>query len=200
MEWHKIAQELKADFNIISQGKSDFVLEYLVVGQEDTLPQQWVQCLLELKARYFSIANLILDIKEARQRHRRHKLIETVTLGLFGNARRQELQVESLQLSIDGIYAEFHTLYRLYKSMPKFSREQIEAGQYEYWKTRLTKQGYFDVLATGRVQAGNLEGLRQINTSPDYSKAGQVSFDYRPLPTIEEKFKELLKADNDQST
>ena len=198
MELHKIHEELKADFDTISQGKSDFVLEHLIVGQEDTPVQQWVQCLLELKARYFSIANLMLDIKEAEQRHRRHRFIEAVTFGLFGNARRQELRVESLQLSINGLYAEFHTLYRLYKAMPKFSREQIEAGQYEYWKTRLTKQGYFDVLATGRVQVGNLEGLHQINAMPDYSEAGQVSFNYAPMPTIEEKFRELLRADNDK--
>jgi len=193
-QFDDIATELKADFETISQGKSDFVLEHLVVGQEDTLPQQWVQALLELKARYFSIAGLMLDIKEAKQRYRLHKVLETITLGLFGNARRQELRVESLQLSIDGLFGEFHTLYRLYKTMPKFSREQIEAGQYEYWKTRLTKQAYFDVLATGRVQQGNMEGLRQINTWPDYSENGKVTFHSAPILDVDEKFKELLEA------
>jgi len=194
-----IANELKADFATIAQGKSDFVLEHLIVGQEDTPVQQWVQCLLELKARYFSIANLILDIKEARQKHRLHRFLETVSLGLIGNARRQELRVESMQLSIDGLYGEFHTLYRLYKSMPKLSREQIEAGQYDYWKKRLTKQSYYDVLATGRVQQGNMEGLRQINTWPEYGEKA-VEFRSMPLPTIEKKFRELLEADNDKPT
>jgi len=188
-----IAAELKSDFETIAQGKSDFVLEHLVVGQEDTLPQQWVQAVLELKVRYFSIAGLLLDMKEAKRKYKLHKFIETITLGLFGNSRRQELRIESLQLSIDGLYGEFHALYRLYKSMPKLSRKQIEAGQYEYWKTRLTKQAYFDVLAKGRVQQGNMEGLRQINARPDYSENGKVTFHYSELPTIEQRFKELLK-------
>lgn len=190
-----IATELKADFETIAQGKSDFVLEHLIVGQEDTPVQQWVQCLLELKARYFSIANLLLDIKEAEQKYRLHKFIETVTLGLFGNARRQELRVENLQLSIDGLYGEFNTLYRLYKQMPKLTREQIEAGQYDYWKRRLSKQAYFDVLATGRVQQGNMEGLRQINGSPEYLE-DRVNFNFGELATVEQKFKDLLEANN----
>ena len=194
-----IATELKADFETIAQGKSDFVIEHLIVGQEDTPVQQWVQCLLELKARYFSIAGLMLDIKEARQKYRLHRWLEMITFGLVGNARRQELQVESLQLSINGLYGEFNALYRLYKSMPKLSREQIEAGQYDYWKKRLTKQSYYDVLATGRVQQGNMEGLRQINTWPEY-KQDAVEFRSAPLPTIEEKFRELLEADNAKST
>lgn len=192
MNLDDIAAELKTDFETIAQGKSNFVLEHLIVGQEDTAPMQWVQAVLELKARYFSIANLMLDIKEARQKHRLHKFIETVTFGLVGNARRQELQVENLQLSIDGLYGEFHALYRLYKSMPRLDREQIEEAQYDYWKKRLTKQAYFDVLATGRVQAGNMEGLRQINAAPNYLENG-VEFHYGELPTIEQRFKELLK-------
>lgn len=193
MQFDDIANELKADFEIIAQGKSDFVLEHLVVGQEDTPPMQWVQCLLELKARYFSIADLLLDIEDAKQKHRLHRLIEAVTFGLFGNARRQELRVESLELSINGLFGEFNALYRLYKQMPKFSREQIEAGQYEYWRTRLTKQGYFDYLAMGRVQQGNLEGLRQINVSPDYSKPDRLQYVTMPMPTIDDRFKGVDK-------
>lgn len=190
-----IAVELKQDFETIAQGKSNFVLEHLIVGQEDTAPMQWVQAVLELKARYFSIAGLMLDIKEAKQKYRLHKFIEFITFGLFGNARRQELQVEHLQLSIDGLYGEFHTLYRLYKSMPRLDRKQIETAQYDYWKKRLTKQAYFDVLATGRVQVGNMEGLRQINAWPEYGEKA-VEFRYGELPTIEQRFRELLEDEN----
>lgn len=198
-QFDDIVKEFKADFETIAQGKSDFVLEHLVVGQEDTLPQQWVQCILELKVRYFSIANLQLDIEDAKQKYRLHKFIEVITFGLFGNSRRQELRVESLELNIKGLFGEFYKLYNLYKAMPKFSREQIEQGQYDYWKARLTKQAYFDVLATGRVQQGNMEGLRQINTYPDYSENGKVTFQYLPMREVEEKFRELLESQNKKS-
>lgn len=197
MNIEQIATELKADFETIAQGKSDFVLEHLIVGQEDTPPMQWVQCVLELKARYFSIAGLMLDIKEAEQKYRLHRFFETVTFGLFGNARRQELQVESMQLSINGLYGEFHALYRLYKAMPKLSREQIEEGQEFYWKQRLLKQAQYDVLSTNRVKQGNLEGLRQVGILVRLDEKGQVSFLEQPLPTIEQKFEALL---NDKSS
>lgn len=193
-----IINELKSDFETIAQGKSDFVLEHLIVGQEDTPVMQWVQCLQELKARYFAIANLMLDIKEAEQKQRLHRFLESVTFGLFGNARRQELRVENLQLSIDGLYGEFNALLRLYKQMPRLTREQIEAGQYEYWKRRLSKQAFFDIVARGAIQQGNMEGLRQIKAVSDHPGMlfGKVNFDFGKMPTVEERFKELLEANN----
>jgi len=62
-----------------------------------------------------------------------------------------------------GAGREFETLYQMWRAFPhRFTREELDAAQEEYWRLRLTRQANQDLQAAGRVSAGNQEALRQI--------------------------------------
>jgi hypothetical protein len=54
--------------------------------------------------------------------------------------------------------------------MPKFTAEEMEAGETKYWLERLTIQAQIDIEAHGAIGTGNAEALRQIDLIRDYSK------------------------------
>jgi hypothetical protein len=63
-----------------------------------------------------------------------------------------------------GALREFESLYKIWQSFPKkYTRQEIDAAQPDYWKLRLERQAQQDLQATGRIGVGNSEALRQIN-------------------------------------
>ena len=149
-----IIQELQQDFEAIAMPRSGYVLENLVVKVHEHPTEQWRQCVIELKSKYFNIRRALI----------RQQIIERDI-----EAESDELEIElkridleELGFSLIGYIREFEALYQIYKQFPRFSRDELDAGQAEYWYNRLTKQAQQDVQAHGRVSVGNLEGLRQI--------------------------------------
>lgn len=161
-----VLEELVQDFDAIAMPRSAYVLENLVVKVHEHVSQQWLQCVLEMRSKYNNIRRHLVN----RQKLQRE--IETLTDELDRELRRIDL--DDLEWSLLGAEREFFALYSIYKQLPRFTAEQIEAGQREYWYNRLTKQAQQDLLATGRVSVGNIEALRQIKAQLGI-EGGQVT-------------------------
>lgn len=151
-----VLKELRQDFDAIAMPRSAYVLENLVVKVHEHPSQQWLQCVLEMRSKYNNIRRHLVN----RQKLQRE--IETLTDELDRELKRIDL--DDLEWSLLGAEREFFALYSIYKTLPRFTREEIEAGQREYWYNRLTKQAAQDIQAMGRVSVGNQEALRQIRT------------------------------------
>lgn len=75
----------------------------------------------------------------------------------------KQVELEQLQRAMLGASREFAFLNNMWMNWGKrYTREDLNNAQEEEYKQRLITQAQHDIEATGRISAGNLEGLRQI--------------------------------------
>ena len=157
----QIIIDLQQDFDAIAMPRSAYVLEHLVVKERDTEPEQWAQCVLEMRVKYIGIKRTLLQQERIR--------LEMDSLGDDGlegiDKKLKGIDLEESEWTLTGQLREFFALYQIYQSFGRhYSRAEIEAAQSEYWYKRLTRQASQDVLASGRISVGNQDALRQIKT------------------------------------
>lgn len=175
MDFQKIIEQLEEDFEAIQMARPPFVLEKFVVGAHDHHPAQaWAQCVLEMQIKY--------DAIRRAQIRRQQLLIEIERLATSEDEVEQleaglkRIDLEEQDRAELGARREFEALWQIYESFGRrYSREELNQAQPEYWQTRLQRQAEHDLLASGRVSPGNQEALRQIGTglpSPNRQIAG----------------------------
>jgi hypothetical protein len=156
----EIRTEVDRDIPECQKWRSDVQLKAFVAGQHDTRPRQWRQVLIEIERAIDAI-----DEAAIRQRQIERKIAE------WGKVRMPEADDEAALLAIAhrqqaramlGKMRELETLYSLYKSMPRFTYDQIEAAEAEYWRLRITRQAIHGILATGRIGVGDLDSMKQL--------------------------------------
>lgn len=171
IEINKIINEMQADFDAIAMPRSAYVLENLVVKVHEHETIQWLHCVLEMRIKYNNIRRSQLQREIIREEINRLDLNDTIEQ-LKADLKRIDL--EELEHSELGYIREFMSLYQIYQTLPRFTREQIEEAQAEYWFSRLVKQSVQDIQATGRVSVGNIEALRQIKAKVEVTQAGEI--------------------------
>lgn len=153
--------ELRGAFREIQQPRSDFALEHFVVGQHDTEPARYAQCVLELQIKYNAIRRgqikqqiVEIEIKRLVVSNDEIKALE---------AQEKAIDLEDLELAMSGAFREFSALYAIWKSFEtQYTHEELQGAQVEYWHKRLEKQANQDLAATGRIGVGNQDALAQI--------------------------------------
>lgn len=170
-KFNEILSELKADFGTIAMAKSAYVLEHLNVKTHDHPTVQWAQALEEMRRRYYGIKRALIQVEILRRDiDRSNPTTEALEIEL------KRVDLEELEWSINGSWQEFLALYRVYQQYERFTREELEAGQPEYWQATLARQAGQDLQAFGRVSPANLEGLRQTGLGLNVYESGKVEF------------------------
>jgi hypothetical protein len=159
----------------VKQSRSRFQLEHFVIGQHDTAEMRFMQICLELEALEYSLATMKLEARKAE--------IEIERLRASGDAvdaidaEIKGLGLQQATISLQGMEREAAILRDLFDESPKFTREQIERAQPEYWRARLLRQTVLQ--ATGHRlgvgwaqldahrQAGDLEQVLALAESPE---------------------------------
>lgn len=158
-----IISELQQDFEAIQMARPPFVLEKFVVGahRQDSEAQGWAHAVLEMKIKY--------DAIRRAQIGRKIILLEIEQLDASGDevdrlrADLKRIDLEEQDRAELGAIREFEALYEIYRSFGRrYSREELNAAQPEYWQNRLTRQARQDSQATGRIGQGNQDALGQI--------------------------------------
>ena len=160
--------ELLQDFDAIQMARSPEVLRRFVVGTQaiDHPAQGWAQTVLELQIKYDDIrrarinAELIqLEIGELESQGTEKSRLE---------AKLKCIDIEAQNRAMLGAVREFKSLYAIYKGFEKrYTREELDATQIEYWQNRLTRQAMQDQQSNLLgISAGNLQALREANVSP----------------------------------
>jgi hypothetical protein len=152
--------DLHEAFAHIQQPRSDYQLRHFVVGQHDTEPNRYAQCVLELQIKYNAIRRGLL----AKQKLE----IEIQRLIASGDeidaisADEKKIDIEEVDLAISGAFREFQCLYAIWKSFSRqYTHQELQEAQEEYWQARLTRQAIQDLHAAGRISQGNQDALRQ---------------------------------------
>lgn len=159
--------DLDKAFHEIQQSRTDYELQHFVVGQHDTMAQQYAQCVLELQIKYSNVRRAIITKKkitaeiEELDRQKNGSTILQCDIDL------KKIDLEDQDLAMLGALREFQALHRIFKAFPKrFTRAELNGAQEEYWIKRLTRQANQDLMASGRVGTGNIDALRMIGRSP----------------------------------
>ena len=146
----------------VQQARSRFQLEKFVVGQHDTLEAQYKQTLLEIQKLIHTIKIVTLQLKKQtieidRLRNEQDE-IKTI------DAEIVEVEQEQTCLALIGAKKELKDLLQIWDSFPeKYTHEQLENNQADYWDLRLTRQAQLEALGQdGKVGWSSLDSLRQI--------------------------------------
>jgi len=145
----------------IQQSRSNFQLEKFVVNQHDTDEMRYQQTIIELQQLYYTIKTVSLEMKKTEIEINR--LRETGDEVDEIDAQIKELGLEQTRLVGIGAFRELDTLLSIYNSFEhKYTREEIEAAQPEYWNKRLSRQATLEAIGGTQAQAAHLDSLRQI--------------------------------------
>lgn len=145
----------------VQKPRSAFQLEKFVVGQHDTDEMKYYQTVIEIQSLYYTIRNVSLEMKKTE--------IEINKLRKTGDeideidAQIKELGLEQTRIVGVGAFRELSDLMQIFNSFEKkYTREEIEMAQPEYWNKRLNRQAVLELNAGSQAAAANLESLRQI--------------------------------------
>ena len=160
----KPSDELLKAFKEIQQPRTEYVLRHFVVGKHETPQQQYSHCVLNLQIKYNALRRAKIHLEKVEYLIEKYRKEEDNGNKLSGFKRRdKEIDCEECELAVLGALREFEALYRIWNEFDKkYTREEIDLAQPEYWNKRLTRQTNQDLFATGRVGAGNQDALRQI--------------------------------------
>jgi hypothetical protein len=162
-QWHeRLAKAARA----IQQPRTDFELAHFVVGQHDTEPRRWVQCVLELQIKVQTLRRA--KIAERQMRRRIRKLERKGTRKAVDKAKLMRIDLEDHEMAILGATREARALWTIYKGFSRaYSRRQLNGSEEEYWRRRLARQALQDANATGRIGVGNQDALRMLGSPTD---------------------------------
>ena len=192
------SDEIVAKSNTITNGTPRFKIEHFVGNSELTPYKKMRQFLVEIQIRqdsYLNIENALakakvqLEIEEEKLKvaptelEKKYCALEIFNLKKdikkYEFNRRQALQekddfvkcIQDLHNSDKGKLEDGTPLLEVFGN-----KELEEKLEKEYWIIRLAKQASNDLLATGKIQSGNLDALAMLD-SKDHEQALQLVCD-----------------------
>lgn len=153
-------EEIEKAIAEIQQPRSRFQLERFVLGQHATPEMQYYQVCLELqdmiyKYKLAEINRKKTDLKIERLRSSGDELDEL-------KAQEIELGQEQTRLAVIGAQRELAHLIDIWDTFNhKYTREEIEAAQPDYWQARLTNNAKAMLMGGQSVNAAHIEAMEQ---------------------------------------
>lgn len=160
----EVPNEIYEAFLEIQKPRTNFQLEKFVVGQHDLPEQQYKQTLLEIQQLIFNLKSIRLELKKteieiARLRATKDEIDEV-------DAQIKEIGQERTKLALVGAIRELKDLIEIWKKFPvKFTYQQLEQSEPDYWDKRLTRQAALEHMGSdGKIGWASLDALRQIGS------------------------------------
>ena len=188
-KYENILQEIEKDFMDIPFGNSIFQIKHFVINAAETperiyrtIGLQMHSKITFLKDAYYTKEEKLIDLEELEYNLKKEK-------SSF-EKRRIELKIKktkdgliSSEKMINDSIIELDYYYNIYKKMPKFTREDFEKAEFEYYSKNLHKQ------AVGLT--GALESLYNIGLT--LNEKGELVNHPNELPDMEKVDKFLSK-------
>ena len=143
----------------IQQPRSRFQLIHFVIGQHDTPEMRFYQLCLELQDMGYKLRVAELSVRKTEVEISR--LLETGDELDAIEAEEKQVGLEQTLIVMRGAEREIAVLTDLFDESQKFTRDEIEHAQPEYWQKRLTRQTNLQIMS-GNVGWAQLDSMRQI--------------------------------------
>ncbi len=148
----------------IQQPRSRYQLIHFVIGQHDTPEMRFYQLCLELQDMGYKLRTAQLSVRKTEIEIAR--LLETGDEIDAIEAEEKQVGLEQTRIVMRGAEREIAVLTDLFDESQKFTRDEIEHAQPEYWEKRLTRQTNLQIMAGG-VGWAQLDSMRQIGLLDD---------------------------------
>jgi hypothetical protein len=161
-----VFEEIEKAILEVQQPRSRFQLEKFVLGQHQTPEMQYYQVCIELqdmiyKLRIAELNNKKTELKINRLRATGDELDEL-------EAQELELSASQSEFAILGAKREIAHLVDIFNSFKhKYSREEIETAQPDYWKAKLTNTARAQLMG-GSVNAAQVQAMEQAGILGDF--------------------------------
>jgi predicted transcriptional regulator len=153
-------EEIEKAIAEVQQPRSRFQLEHFVLGQHATDEMKYYQTVIELQDAIYKYKLAVLNVKKAE--------IKIVKLRATGDelddikAQERELGLEQTRLAMVGAKREMEELVKIFNSFEhKYTRDEIEAAQPDYWQARLTNNARAMLMGGSSVNAAHIEAMEQ---------------------------------------
>jgi hypothetical protein len=144
----------------ITQNRSKYQLEKFVIGQHHTPEMQYYQLCREALVVMNSIEQTKLKIEKVKAQA--EELRETGKKSDAIEAQIMELSIPSMEENLISSQRELDFMQEMFDEFPKFTRQEIEDAQQDYWETRLTRTSQLQMLSRqGGVDWAQLEAVYQ---------------------------------------
>ena len=155
----------------VQQPRSRYQLVHFVIGQHDTPEMRFYQLCLELQDMGYKLRTAQLSVRKTEIEIAR--LLETGDELDAIEAEEKQVGLEQTQIVMRGAERELAVLTDLFDESQKFTRDEIEHAQPEYWQARLTRQTNLQMMS-GNVQWAQLDSMRQIGMLDDLVEAREA--------------------------
>ena len=158
----------------VQQPRSRFQLERFVLGQHATSEMQYYQVCIELQDMIFKYRLAQINVKKqelkiARLRSTKDELDEL-------KAQELELGLQQTKVVMLGAEREIAHLADIWNSFEhKFTRDEIESAQPDYWKARLTGNAKAMLIGGVSVNPAHIEAMQQAGVLDDFVAEVQES-------------------------
>jgi hypothetical protein len=160
-------EEIEKAIAEIQQPRSRFQLERFVLGQHATPEMQYFQTLIELqdlmyKHKLAVIQQKKTELKIAKLRSSDNELDEL-------KAQELDLGLQQTNLAIIGVQREIAHLIDIWNSFDKkYTREEIELAQPDYWQARLTNNAKAMLMGGSGVNYAHIEAMEQAGVLDNF--------------------------------
>lgn len=160
-------EEIEAAIAEVQQPRSRFQLERFVLGQHATPEMQYYQTCIELQDMIYKYQ--VAQINVQKQELKIARLRETGDEIKELKAQELEIGLRQTRLAMIGAERELNHLIDIFNSFDKkYTREEIEAAQPDYWKARLTTNANAMMLSGTGVNAAHIEAMEQAGVLDEF--------------------------------
>tara|TARA_R110000824_G_scaffold382254_1_gene575410 strand:+ start:1273 stop:1800 length:528 start_codon:yes stop_codon:yes gene_type:complete len=143
----------------VQQPRSRYQLVHFVIGQHDTPEMRFYQVCIELQDMGYKLRKAQIGVRKGEVEIGR--LLATGDELDALDAEEKQVDLEQTRIVMRGAEREIAVLTDLFDESQKFTRDEIEHAQVDYWKARLTRQTNLQLMAGG-VQWAQLDAMRQV--------------------------------------
>jgi predicted transcriptional regulator len=152
--------EIENAIQEVQQPRSRFQLERFVLGQHATPEMQYYQTVIELQDAIYKYKLAVINVKKSE--------LKIAKLRATGDeldelkAQEVELGLTQTQFAMLGAEREMKQLLEIFDTFKhKYTREEIEAAQPEYWQARLTNNAKAMLMGGASVNPAHIEAMEQ---------------------------------------
>jgi predicted transcriptional regulator len=167
-------EEIEKAIAEVQQPRSRFQLERFVLGQHATAEMRYYQTVIELQNMIYNYKLSKINLEKTRLKIAKLKSKNNDMANL--KAEELELALEQNEISIIGAEREIAHLVDIWNSFDKkFSREEIEEAQPEYWQARLTNNAKAMLMGGSGVNPAHIEAMDQAGVLDSFIDAVEQS-------------------------
>jgi hypothetical protein len=144
----------------VQQPRSRFQLERFVLGQHATPEMQYYQTVLELQDAIYKYKLAVINVKKSEIKIAKLK----ATGDELDDLKAQEIEIglDQTRFAMVGAEREMKHLLEIFDTFThKYTRDEIEAAQSDYWQARLTNNAKAMLMGGSVVNSAHIEAMEQ---------------------------------------